>query len=89
MSAILPDISAGPMPLLNDMFFSIAVIYPVLLLYALLNVQVVDRLRRNLNSAEAMRHELSELRRTRNRALNQIADDLQRMADGHHGAVPF
>jgi signal transduction histidine kinase len=70
------DYVTNPLTILNDTIFSMAIIYPILLVYALLNVQVVEQLRRHLSEEQAISTELSELRRTRDHVLNEIADDL-------------
>jgi len=79
---VLPFVAHGGMMILTEVLLPLCVVYPFMLVYAVYNVDLIERLQREMKLKEQYADEVTELRGIRERTLHELADEL------HNTVVP-
>jgi len=73
---VLPFASHGGTMMVTEILLPLCMIYPLMLVYAVYNVELVERLQQEVRIEEQYADEVSELRGIRERTLHELADEL-------------
>jgi len=73
---VLPFVTHGTTMILTEVLLPLCMIYPLMLVYAAYNVDLIETLQREVQIKNQFADEVSELRGIRERTLHELADEL-------------
>ncbi|NOZ06234.1 MAG: hypothetical protein GXP41_07785 [Chloroflexi bacterium] len=73
---VLPFVTHGTTMILTEVLLPLCMIYPLMLVYAAYNVDLIEKLQREVQIKNQFADEVNELRGIRERTLHELADEL-------------